>query len=104
MSAYKIDFDALEWQEGRDGVRFKLYSEGNRLLRLVEFSTTDGYDGWCEQGHIGYVLQGGLVIDCNGKVVTLKAGDGMFLPSGHDDRHRAISIEVGTRLVLVEDA
>jgi quercetin dioxygenase-like cupin family protein len=103
MSPFKIDFDAMEWQHGREGVRYKLHCEGNRQLRLVEFSTSKGFDEWCELGHIGYVLAGSLIIDCNGKVLAFKAGDGLFLPDGHDSRHRAVTIEPGTRLVMVEN-
>jgi quercetin dioxygenase-like cupin family protein len=104
MSAFKIDFDAMEWQEGREGVRFKLYCEGQRQIRLVDFASSDGFDDWCELGHIGYVIKGSLVIDCNGHVHAYKAGDGIFLPAGHETRHRAVMIEPGTRLVMVEDA
>lgn len=103
MSQFKIDFDNMEWQQGREGVRFKLYCEGNRQLRLVEFSTSQGFEPWCEQGHIGYVLAGSLTIDCNGIHHSFKTGDGIFLPAGHAAKHRAVTIEPGTRLVMVED-
>ncbi|MES2606315.1 MAG: hypothetical protein V4603_15380 [Pseudomonadota bacterium] len=103
MSAFKINFEAMPWQEGREGVRFKLYCEGDRQLRLVDFGTADGYDSWCELGHIGYVIKGSLSIDCNGVVHAFKTGDGIFLPSGPDSRHRAVTIEPGTQLVMVED-
>lgn len=104
MSAYRIDFDALEWQEGRPGVRFKVYAEGGRQLRLVEFVSGDGFQEWCEQGHIGYVLTGGLEMDVDGQVLTFQAGDGIFLPAGVAAKHRAVSITPGTRLVMVEEA
>ncbi len=103
MNRFKIDFTTLPWQQGRSGVRFKVYCEGKRQLRLVEFSTSDGADDWCEFSHIGYVLKGNLSIDCNGNVHAFKTGDGIFLPAGHDSRHRAVAIEPGTLLVMVED-
>ena len=62
MSIFKVDFDRLQWQDGRPGVRHKVYSEGARRLRLVEFDTSDGDPHWCELGHIGFVLAGGLKI------------------------------------------
>jgi quercetin dioxygenase-like cupin family protein len=104
MSAFKVAFDALPWQKGRPGVRWKVYCEGTRQLRLVEFETSDGFEPWCQQGHIGYVLAGGLQIDVNGQVLTFAAGDGIFLPAGTASQHRAVSITPGTRLVMVEDA
>ena len=93
----------MDWQEGRPGVRYKEYREGSRQLRLVEFATGDGFADWCRQGHIGYVLAGGLTIDINGTVLSFATGDGLFLPAGEASRHRAVSIVPGTRLLMVED-
>jgi hypothetical protein len=104
VSIFKIDFDAIEWQEGREGVRYKVYSEGARQLRLVEFATADGDPHWCERGHIGYVLSGGLSIEVDGAVHAFTAGDGLFLPSGAATAHRGVAITPGTRLIMVEDA
>ncbi len=41
-TVYKVDFASIPWTEGRLGVRFKTYREGNKQLRLVEFTTGDG--------------------------------------------------------------
>jgi quercetin dioxygenase-like cupin family protein len=101
---FKVDFDALDWQNGRPGVRFKVHSDGARQIRLVEFTTSEGDPHWCEIGHIGYVLAGGLEIEFNGQVVSYSAGDGIFIPSGADSAHRGRVITPGTRLVMVEDA
>jgi hypothetical protein len=104
VSNFKVDFNALDWQEGRPGVRFKAYSDGSRQLRLVEFATGDGFADPCELGHIGFVLEGGLTIDFNGSVVSFGKGDGLFIPAGTASAHRAVTITPGTRLVMVEDA
>lgn len=104
MSIFRVDFNVLEWQEGRPGVRYKTYCEGSRQIRLVEFHTSDGFPDWCEQGHIGYVLTGGLEIDFNGEVLSFSAGDGLFIPSGAASAHRGVSITPGTRLLMVEDS
>lgn len=103
MSLFKIDFEAMPWEEGRPGMRYKVYCEGSRQLRLVEFLTADGFHEWCEQGHIGYVLAGSLEIDIKGSVQTFNAGDGLFLPAGFACAHRSPSITPGTRLIMVED-
>ena len=104
MSCFKIDFENMEWQQIRPDVRQKIYCEGSRQIRLVEFDTSDGAEQWCEVGHIGYVLQGALSISFDGDVVSFEAGDGLFIPSGADSRHRSVSIAAGTRLLMVEDA
>jgi quercetin dioxygenase-like cupin family protein len=103
MNKFKVPFEAMAWDEGRPGVRFKTYCDDARQIRLVEFKTSEGFEHWCELGHIGYVLEGGLQIDFNGEVVAFKAGDGLFIPSGSASAHRAVSIIPGTRLIMVED-
>lgn len=103
MRNYKVKFDQLPWDDGRPGVRQKVYCADNRQFRLVEFISGEGFDHWCEQGHIGYVLEGGLEIDFDGDIVTFTAGDGLFIPDGRASRHRSPSIRPGTRLLMIED-
>ena len=103
MSQFKVDFDSMEWQSGREGVRFKVFQEGARQLRLVEFMSGEVAPDWCSQGHIGFVLSGALDIDVAGKVFSFSEGDGIFIPSGQSSAHRATSITPGTRLVMVEE-
>jgi hypothetical protein len=103
LSAFKVSFASMEWQEVRPGVRHEVYCEGSRQLRLVEFETSDGFASWCQVGHIGYVLTGGLDIDFNGTVLSFVAGDELFIPSGAATRHRGVFITPGTRLLMIED-
>lgn len=103
MSALRIDFAALPWDQIRPDVRQKVYREGSRQVRLVEFETSDGAEQWCETGHIGYVLKGSLSISFDGRVLDLSAGDGLFIPDGAATRHRAVRIEAGTQLLMIED-
>lgn len=103
MSTFKVDFEGMAWQQIRPDVREKTYCQGARRIRLVEFDTSDGAEGWCEAGHIGYVLKGALTIDFNGEVISFSAGDGLFIPSGGASKHRSISITSGTRLLMVEE-
>ena len=103
MSSFKINFDAIDWQHVRPHVRQKIYSEGSRQVRLVEFETSVGAENWCEAGHIGYVLNGALSISFNGEVISFRAGDGLFIPAGEASKHRAVSISPGTQLLVVED-
>ena len=103
MSPFKISFVDMEWQQIRRDVRQKIYCEGSRQVRLVEFETSDGAEHWCETGHIGYVLKGSLSISFNGEVISFKAGDGLFIPSGTESKHRSVAIASGTQLLMVED-
>lgn len=101
---FKVNFDAMDWQDVRPGVRCKVYREGARQLRLVEFNTADGDPHWCEVGHIGLVLSGGLTIAFREQVLSFSAGDGLFIPPGPSSAHHGVTITPGTRLILVEDA
>jgi len=103
MNQFKVEFDSMEWQSTREGMRFKRYSEGSRQLRLVEFFSSDVPSHWCEVGHVGFVLSGALEIEFSRKVVSYAEGDGIFIPSGSASAHRASSITPGTRLVMVEE-
>ena len=100
---YRVDFASIPWTEGRPGVRFKTYCQGNKRLRLVEFATSEGDPHWCEEGHIGYVLNGGLTIEFQGAIHQFRAGDGLFIPTGASNAHRGVTIEPGTRLLMVEE-
>jgi mannitol/fructose-specific phosphotransferase system IIA component len=44
-----------------------------------------------------------LRISFDGQVVSFTAGDGLFIPHGAESRHRAVSIEPGTQLLMVEE-
>ena len=100
---FRIEFNDMDWQQIRPDVRQKLYCEGSRQIRLVEFDTSEGAEDWCEAGHIGYVIKGELNISINGEVISFSAGDGLFIPSGAASKHRSVSIAAGTRLLMVED-
>jgi quercetin dioxygenase-like cupin family protein len=102
-STRRIPFASMQWQQVRPDVRQKVHCEAGRQVRLVSFDTSDGPQHWCDVGHIGYVLEGALSIDFDGKVEHFKAGDGIFIPTGEEYRHRAVSIAPGTLLLMVED-
>lgn len=104
MTGFKVEFSRMEWEQVRPDVRQKVYCDGGRRIRLIEFGTSDGAEGWCESGHIGYVLKGSLRIDFDGQVLAFTAGDGLFIPAGATSRHRSVSITAGTQLLMVEDA
>jgi quercetin dioxygenase-like cupin family protein len=93
----------MEWEQIRPDVRQKVRCEGSKTIRLVEFDTSDGPEHWCDIGHVGYVLKGALRISFDGKVVSFATGDGLYIPSGAEHRHRAVSIDQGTQLLMIEE-
>jgi quercetin dioxygenase-like cupin family protein len=103
VQAFKVDFDALEWQSPLPGARFRIHAAGGRQIRLLEFTSEFVEPHWCEKGHIGMVLEGVLEIDFHGRVVVYREGEGIFIPAGAGTGHKARSLTPLVRLVLVED-
>jgi quercetin dioxygenase-like cupin family protein len=99
----KVNFDALQWQSPLPGARCKVFQQGNRRLRLVEFSYGFVEPDWCIHGHIGYVLDGELDVDFDGTLIRFSAGDGVFIPAGAKHKHKAKVLTDVVRLVLVEE-
>jgi len=103
FESFRVPFESMNWREVRPGVRHKVHAERSRQVRLVRFDTSDGAGFWCQAGHIGYVLAGGLDIDFNGTVLSFAAGDGLFIPSGAASQPRSVFVTPGTTLLMVED-
>lgn len=103
MKNYKILFENIPWESPLPGARFKAYEQGGKRLRLVEFTDKLVEPDWCQKGHVGYVLTGELEINFDGKVISYKTGDGIFIPSGEEHKHMA-KVQSGTvQLVLIEE-
>lgn len=44
---------------------------------------------WCENGHFGYVIEGHMTIDFNGKQASYTKGDVLIIPAGKNHKHKA---------------
>lgn len=104
MNQYKIDFESMEWEVPADGVRFKAFEQGGRMLRLVEFSKEFVEAHWCCKGHVGYILEGKIEIDFNGKKEVFSPGDGVFIPAGEEHKHKGRVLTDKVKAILMEDA
>ena len=103
MERYRVDFESMEWESPADGVRFKAYERGGQKLRLVEFSKDFIEPDWCSMGHVGYILQGQIEIDLDGKKEVFEPGDGLFIPAGQEHKHKGRVLTDVVRSILVED-
>ena len=103
MNQYRVLFDELEWQDGIHGARFKVHRQGDKQIRLLEFTSEFVEPEWCEKGHTGLVLRGELEIDIRGKLMRYPEGSVIFIPSGTANGHKARSIAAVTQLFLVEE-
>ena len=103
MEQYRIDFESMAWKTPAGGVRFKAYEQGGRKLRLVEFGKEFIEPDWCRGGHIGYILEGQIEIDFDGKKEVFGPGDGVFIPGGEEHKHKGKALTDVVRVILVED-
>lgn len=85
------------------GIKVKSIIRENKKLRLVEFAHEFIELNWCTKGHIGIVMEGELAININGIVHNFKAGDGLVIPSGEQNRHKHHATIEKTKLFLVEE-
>ena len=88
MREFLIDFKKLDWETAYSGQRQKTYSKGKNQLRLVELTDEYHEEEWCEKEHIGYVLEGRIIIDFNEESIVFKQGDGIFITGGKENRHK----------------
>lgn len=102
MYNYKVDFESLEWELPMEGIRHKIFSRGNRKLRLVEYDKKMPLH-WCERGHIGYVLEGEMEIKFNEQTYLYRKGDGIFIENGAEHRHMGKAVTDTVTIVFVED-
>ncbi len=103
MEQYRIDFESMEWESPAVGVRFKVYEQNGKKLRLVEFAKEFVEPDWCTKGHIGYILEGEMEIDFDGKKEVFGPGDGVFIQAGEKHKHKARVLTDTVKAILVED-
>lgn len=100
MENYLINFKNMGWESPSQGIRYKVYVKGNQKVRLMEFSEEFIEEDWCTNGHVGYILEGSISIDFNGRLINFKAGDGFFIPNGEKNRHKG-KVAKGEKVLIV---
>ena len=68
-----------------------------------EFTNELIEEDWCENGHIGYVLEGTLEVSFPRGKARFSAGDGVVILGGDLEKHKATVIGEKARLILVEN-
>jgi quercetin dioxygenase-like cupin family protein len=99
MLGYHILFESMKWENPQEGVYQKIYSKGDKRMRLLKFTESFVEDDWCTKGHIGYVLSGEMEIDFNGEVKSYIKGDGLWIEE-EESKHK-VSIKKGNQVELI---
>ncbi len=100
MTDQLIYFKKMDWENHQEGVLQKIYSNGDKQLRLLRFTDDFVEYDWCTKGHVGYVLSGAMEIDFNGKTKHYTKGDGLWIEAGEVFKHK-VSIEKGSQVQLI---
>ena len=100
--SYLIDFGSISWVSPMAGIRFKAVHEQGRRVRLVEY-TEEMEPHWCEKGHMGMVLDGTFEIEFPSETLVFKSGNGVLIPAGYENRHRARVLSGPVRALFVEE-
>jgi quercetin dioxygenase-like cupin family protein len=103
MDQYKVDFRTMPWETPMPGLRLKVHKFGGRQIRLVEYAK-DLAPHWCEKGHIGYVLEGTIEVTFENSVAIYNPGDGIFIPTGEEHKHKGKVLTDVVQIIFVEDA
>ncbi len=98
MSHQRIDFKSMSWERPAPGIKFKARLAEGRKIRLVEFTDQLVEKDWCLKEHFGYVLEGRMTIDFQGKPVEYRAGDGLVISEA--ERHKA-QVAKGERVLII---
>lgn len=97
---YLINFKDMDWETPAQGIRRKTFIKNNKRLILAEFSDNFADNEWCTNHHTGYVIEGSITINFNGKLVEFKSGDGIFIPEGEYNKHKGI-ISKGQKALII---
>ena len=100
MTNNLIHFENLNWESPKEGVEQKIYSVGNKRLRLLKFHDNFVEEEWCLASHVGLVLEGEMKIDFNGVIKNYKKGDGLWINEGESSKHKVL-IEKGKQIELI---
>jgi uncharacterized cupin superfamily protein len=110
MKIQNVPFSFTRWDQvateehpGETGTsHWRVFSEGNLRVRIVDYSPGFRSDHWCPRGHVLLVLEGELVIELkDGR--TFKMGESTSFQVGDDEGnpHMAYT-EKGAKVFLVD--
>jgi hypothetical protein len=106
--ASSVPFGEMEWTNDAPGIQAREAEvEGSRWA-IVRYGEGVRREEWCEQGHRGYVVEGGIEYEFDDGREPLRAveGEAFLLPPANlgSGAHRGRNVASGpTRLFLIDD-
>ena len=107
--ARNVPFGEIDWADDAPGIRAREAEVDGARWATVEYAEGVAREEWCEDGHRGFVLSGGIEYEFDDGRAPLKAteGEAFLLPlaSLGQGAHRGRNLAQGpTRLFLIDDA
>ncbi len=102
-----VPFGELGWTDDAPGIRAREAEVGGKRRATVEYGEGVFWEEWCDEGHRGYVVSGGVEYEFDGGREPLRAsqGEAFRLPSAAlgSGAHRGRNTAKGfTRLFLID--
>ena len=99
----RVHFKNIDWETPSTGVKQKIFLKGKQRIRLLCFYDDFIEENWCTKGHIGYVTDGEMTVDFNGKKVNFQKGDGLWIENGEKSKHKVTIVKgMFVELILFE--
>lgn len=103
-----VSFGKMEWTNDAPGIRARETDVEGARWAVVEYEEGVGREEWCEEGHRGYVISGGIEYEFDDRRDPLRVteGEAFLLPSAPlgGGAHRGRNLAPGpTRLFLIDD-
>jgi len=101
-----VPFEGIGWADDVPGIRTKEAQVEGARWALVEYEAGARREEWCEEGHRGFVIKGGIQYEFDDGREPLRAfeDEALFLPPAPLDRgvHRGHNLASGpTHLFLI---
>ncbi|HMO13474.1 MAG TPA: hypothetical protein PKD64_02340 [Pirellulaceae bacterium] len=96
-----IKFDNIEWRQLNEFAEEKRVTLGETSMRLLRLAPGFEEVDWCTRGHVGYVIEGVLLIQFDQHTETYTSGDGLHIDYGVP--HRALKLKQKTVLFIVDE-
>lgn len=109
MKIEDVNFYITDWSKvepieypGKNGKSFwRIFEKGNIRVRVVDYSPGFLADHWCSRGHVGYVLEGELIIELNDDRV-FKLIQGMSFQVADDKDSHLARTDIGARVLIID--
>lgn len=103
-----VPFHDTPWFEEAPGIRSRESEVDGARWAVVEYEPGARREEWCEDGHRGYVVRGGIEyeFDDDRQPLTASEGEAFRLPAatiGHGAHRGRNHSSVSTRLFLIDD-